>query len=665
MGLAVFAVYVAATAVGGAGRRSTADRNAETLLRVERWLHIDIERGLNHWLAPHSGLTVLADFVYAYTYVISALLLLMWLYVRSPADYRRVRNSFLVLNLLVIGCFAVFPVAPPRMLPALGDLETLAQGTTSGSWVAPLISSADTIAVMPSTQLAWALWVSVVLARLGRGAAVRLISAVNVAATFFVVVATGNHFLLDAVAAVPFVWVSVEVVDAGRHRASLVSSADAFFLHVETPVAPQHVGGMVVLARSGVGTPTLDEIRGLIRAELPAMPRFCQRPVSPSPWRRWRWVDVDPDEMDWDWHVSERTAKAPSTVDDIDAAAAELSRAVADVAAESMPRDRPMWRMVFVREITPGRSGMLFLVHHCVADGVGTVVHALNLLAPRIELPAGAATPPGRFHQAAATAVGLAQLATDGRPAATLAPGSPARQFATAFVDLAAVRSLAHRRGVRVTDVVLCLLGTALARTHPQFCAAVRHRLRVSVPMMLREPGSSAAGNVTAAAMIDMPLNDLDTEVRLAQIGRCSARMLTAPRALASRLVMTTLLGALPVAVQRLFARAVYGRAFLQAIVSNMPGPSAAMSIAGVRFERVAPILPLAPDAPIALGALSWTGALGLGLAVDPAFVDGDTVVAALNDALGELAAADAQPDCRIGRRRLLSRLRSSAAAHN
>jgi diacylglycerol O-acyltransferase / wax synthase len=648
IGLAVFGIYVGVAAAAGPGRAKTADRNAETLLRLERWLHIDIERGLNHWLAPHRTLTVLADFVYAYAYVISAVVLLMWLYVRFPAHYRRVRNSFLLLNLLVIGCFAVFPATPARMLPELGEMETLARGTTVGSWVVPLVSSAETRTVMPSVQLAWVLWVTVVLARLGRGAAVQLMSAAYVAATFFAIVSTGNHFVLDAVAAIVFVWASVEVVDPGRRKAALISSADAFFLYVETPAAPQHVGGMAVLARSGNGTPTLGEVRALVRAELPAMPRFRQRPACPSPWRRWRWVDVDPDEMDWDWHVSERTALVPSALDDIDGAAAALSRAVADVAAEPMPRDRPMWRIVLVREITPGRSGLLFVVHHCVGDGVGTVVHALHILAPRVELAAGSVKAAGRLHAAAATAVGLAQLATDGRPAAKLGPGSPARQFATAAFDLAAVRSVAHRRGARVTDVVLYLLGTALARTHQPFCASLRYRLRVAVPIMLRQPGTSAEGNVTAAAMIDLPLHDIDAGTWLARISQNSARLLTAKRAVASRFVMATVLGALPVAFQRLFARTVYGPAFVQAIVSNMAGPSAAMSLAGVPLERVAPILPLAPDAPIALGALSWTGALGIGLAVDPAFLDADTVAAAMNDALRELAAADAQPDRRI-----------------
>jgi diacylglycerol O-acyltransferase len=52
---------------------------------------------------------VLANYEYAYTYIVSALALLGWLYVRFPDGYRRARSSFIVLNVLAILCFAVFP----------------------------------------------------------------------------------------------------------------------------------------------------------------------------------------------------------------------------------------------------------------------------------------------------------------------------------------------------------------------------------------------------------------------------------------------------------------------------------------------------------------------------------------------------------------------------
>ena len=42
-------------------------------------------------------------------------------------------------------------------------------------------------------------------------------------------------------------------------------------------------------------------------------------------------------------------------------------------------------------------------------------------------------------------------------------------------------------------------------RTHPAFVEQLQGRLRVAVPLMVREPDSSAEGNLTAAVMVDLP----------------------------------------------------------------------------------------------------------------------------------------------------------------
>ncbi|MCX5043742.1 phosphatase PAP2 family protein [Aldersonia sp. NBC_00410] len=642
-GLAVFGVYLVVDFLGGPARHAAADRNAEYLIDIERWLHIDNERSLNEWLTPHELLTTLANYEYAVTYIASAFLLLAWLYWRHPADYRRARSSFIVLNLLAIACFVLYPVTPPRLLPELGYVDTVLQGGTVGSWGTPLVSNANQLAAMPSLHIAWALWVSVVLARLAQGLFVQSVSAVHVAVTVFVIVATANHYWVDAIAAIPFIWASVAVVDWHRTRVTpaTVPAADAFFLHVETDNAPQHVGGMVVLDTSGPGVPSLDEVRALIRDELGNLPRFRQRILAATRWRRARWVDADP--IDWKWHVCERLAPvAPGGpvdgVDGVDAAAAALGRAVADLAAQRLPLDRPPWRMVLVREITPGRTGLAFLVHHSVADGIGTVVQALQLLRPRIALPDADPPPPSRVRKAAAIGAGLAQLATDGSPAKRLTQASGGREFATTRLAMPTVRAVAHAHHARVTDLVLGLVGTAIVRIHPEFAAAAGGRLRVSVPIMLREPGSAAEGNVTAAVLIDIPLGEMSTAARIAEIRTRSDRLRTPTRALASRFVMSTVLGVCPVPAQRWFARTVYGPAIFQSIVSNMPGPDTDLSFCDVPLEYVVPILPLAPGVPLALGALSWHGQLGLGLAGDPAVLRARPLLDEIAHVLDELA---------------------------
>lgn len=627
IGLALFGIYLLVDALRSPARRLSADRNGRHLYRFEQWLHIDVERSLNNWLAPRHLLSVLCNYEYAYTYLLSTLALFVWLYVRHPESFRLARNSFILLNLVAFACFLLYPVTPPRQLAGLGFVDTVSRGATVGSWGSGLVQDANQLAAMPSLHIGWALWVSAILARLTARRSVQLVSACHVLLTAFVIVSTANHYVLDAVASAVLVPACVAAAEwwyAEPSRADrLLPPADAFFLHVEDAGAPQHVGGVIVLEAVGSGdAPSLDRLRAVVRSEMANLPRFHQR-VSQSRWRRPRWVDVD--DVDVTRHVTER--RSSTGIDG-------LHRIVAELAERRLPRDRPLWRIVLVRDIGPGQSAMVLLMHHAIADGIGTVVQALSLLRPRIELPAKSRDAPGRLLTAAATVAGLAKLATDGGPSRRLGAGSARRAFATADLDLAAVRRVATGRGVKVTDVVLGLAADAVATTQPELRERVRSCLRVAVPVMVREPGSGAEGNVTAAVMVDIPLDERLLVDRLEEIARRTTRLRSPSRAVASRFVMATGLRILPEPAMGWFARTVYGRRFFHAVVSNMPGPTQQLTLAAVPLKRVYPILPLAPGAPLALGALSWTGTLGVGLAGDPELVAADAFTAHMEHSL-------------------------------
>jgi WS/DGAT/MGAT family acyltransferase len=640
-GLAVFGLYLLVDSLGGPERRAAADHNAQVVIDVQRWLHVDVERPLNDWLAPHRVLSTIANYEYAFTYVVSALALLIWLYARAPQDYRRARDSFVVLNVLGITCFWLFPMTPPRLMTGLGLVDTVTRGGTVGSWGMPLVTHANQLAAMPSLHVAWALWVSVVLARQSRGIGVQVVSAVHVAVTVLVILATANHYLLDAVAAVPFVWVSVAVVDRwcepGRH--GRVPATDAFFLHTERLQAPQHVGGMVVLRPPSGDRPTLEQLRSLIEAELPGLPRFTQRLTGGTRWRRPRWVDAG--ALDWSWHLTEVVVPG----DDRQHALAETDAVIAHLAAVPMPRDRPMWRIVMVRAPAADRSVMVLLVHHCVADGIGTVLQGLRLFRPRAELTSADGPSISNGRRALATAVGLAQLATDGRPASrrplTTAPADAREQtsFTSSSLPLDRVRAVARQRHARVTDLLLCLVVTALRRTHPSMVETLRGRLRVAVPLMVRQPDSSAEGNLTAAVMVDLPLDVDDPAELLDEVRRRTGPLHTPTRALASRFVMARVLELLPEPCLRWFARSVYGPAFLQAIVSNLPGPRAAMSLVGAPIEDVVPIIPLAPGTALGVAALSWGDQVGVSVVTRGPRVESEPLSRAVVAVFDELAA--------------------------
>jgi hypothetical protein len=75
--------------------------------------------------------------------------------------------------------------------------------------------------------------------------------------------------------------------------------------------------------------------------------------------------------------------------------------------------------------------------------------------------------------------------------------------------------------------------------------------------------------------------------------------------------------GLLPPPLHRRVARAMYQRRYFTAIVSNMPGPTAELSMAGAPIKDVYPILPLAEGVPLGVGTLGWAGQFCLSVITD------------------------------------------------
>ncbi|MFA1545562.1 bifunctional phosphatase PAP2/O-acyltransferase family protein [Actinomadura chokoriensis] len=628
LGLALFAVYSLVTMLPEHGGQQAARAHGEALYRLERVLHIDVEPALNAWLAHQPVWRVVANYEYAITYIASALALLTWLFIRHPARYRTARNAFVMLNLAGLACFALFPVMPPRLMHDLGFIDTVTEGRTWGSWGSPVVEHADRFAAVPSLHMAWTLWVGVELARVKARRWVQWLNTAHILLTLYVILATANHFLLDAVAAVPFVVVPVYLAQRiARPRDARIQGPDAFFLAVETPAAPQQAGGVIMLdtSRDEVGR---DDLVRVVQERLPGLPRFRQRLVRRGPWLRPVWRDHH--DVDWEWHVAERH------VDGMPG----LRAAVAEIQSERLPLDRPPWRMVVMKGAEPGRTAVVYLMHHVVADGVGIVAQAMYLMEPPPD-NLGASFPSRPLRKALATVVGLGQLAgAVTRPERLPAGGTSERRFASMHLPLAEVRDVGRRHDARVTDVVLCAVAGALNRVvseddgRPDTC-------RVAVPLMMRPPGSAMVGNHTTAAMVDLPVGKMAEPDRLALIAERSRVLRSGTRAQAAWFVMWQAGRVMPAPLHARFARMSYSGRFLQGTVSSLPGPDKPLRLAGAPLTAVYPIVPLAPGAPLAIAALGVDRELCFGLSLDPGLTgDADAFMDAVHDVIEELRRA-------------------------
>ncbi len=182
-----------------AGAAADGLRNATTVNSVTMDIGGGFAHVMNNWLATHHIGAMAATWYYivmqgALTGVLGALLI--W---RRVPSFSLHRNALIAMTALGLVAFWNYPVAPPRMLPGYHDViaSTL---PTFARVVEP--NGSATYAALPSLHVAWALWAAIAGMTLVRQPALRALLWLYPAATFVDVLATANHYLLDAVTAI-------------------------------------------------------------------------------------------------------------------------------------------------------------------------------------------------------------------------------------------------------------------------------------------------------------------------------------------------------------------------------------------------------------------------------------------------------------------------------
>jgi hypothetical protein len=69
--------------------------------------------------------------------------------------------------------------------------------------------------------------------------------------------------------------------------------------------------------------------------------------------------------------------------------------------------------------------------------------------------------------------------------------------------------------------------------------------------------------------------------------------------------------------------------------VSNVPGPTTPLWLAGARMERAVPIAPLVPSVPLSVAALSYAGSLVVSVNADAAIGDLEIMASGISRAFG------------------------------
>ena len=183
------------------GEQEDAVANARALIHAERHLHLFFEPGLQRAVLDGPRLIVhFADWTYWLAQFVVVLAAFVWVYLYRNRLYKTFRNAFFLANTIGLITYLTVPLAPPRLFPDEGLVDTLRFYESLNMHSGIVRGLANQFAAMPSLHAADALIVGVMLCASTKRPLPRIVFLAWPAWVSFALLATGNHFWLDIAA---------------------------------------------------------------------------------------------------------------------------------------------------------------------------------------------------------------------------------------------------------------------------------------------------------------------------------------------------------------------------------------------------------------------------------------------------------------------------------
>jgi WS/DGAT/MGAT family acyltransferase len=479
-----------------------------------------------------------------------------------------------------------------------------------------------------------------------------------------------------------------------------LGAIDALWLHLETADTPMHVGALHLLDAPAGGGDFHDAVRRHLDARLASSPVFTRRlrtlplGVANPLWTEGR--------VDLTYHLKRVRLPAPGTL-------RQLEQTVARLHAQRLDRRRPLWQFFLIDGLADGGYALYSKLHHAAIDGAAGVVLAQALLdadpgaaaRPGTDRPPGRPTDaaPGRPTDAAPGTARLlaAALADSGRAGLGLLRQAPslagaalgalrgagrgvladwARQFglapqtlfnraidarrsiATARLPLAPLQAIAAAQEATVNDVVLAVVGGALRGYLAERGALPDKSLLAAMPVSLRAHGDRQMNTqaTMAQASLGTDIADPLERLRAVHVAAGAAKAMSRGLRPAFGLALPSLgLPWLIGAAATLWAGGLAERLprLANVVVSNVPGPSIPLYIAGARLRTWWPLSIVEHGLGLNVTVMRYVDSLDVGLVAATRLVpDAAPLAQALGAAFDELAAR-ALPPPRSRRRRV------------
>jgi hypothetical protein len=173
--------------------------HAEHVMNLEKDLGFFWEPALQSWAIETSDtLVVFFNWAYILTFYPIIVTASIILYIKSKHRYRYYRNVVFLSFLFALVAFAIFPLAPPRMLTKefVDTMAIFGPAIYSGAEGASFYNA---FAAMPSLHFGWSVLFAMIFFRSG-SRFLRIFAFIYPSMMLFTIVVTGNHYFLDAIA---------------------------------------------------------------------------------------------------------------------------------------------------------------------------------------------------------------------------------------------------------------------------------------------------------------------------------------------------------------------------------------------------------------------------------------------------------------------------------
>jgi PAP2 superfamily protein len=173
--------------------------NAKDIIHWQHLIGIYHEQTLQSWALHFRPIIVFCNYWYGSMHFIVTGGVMVFLYRKWSDDYPTWRNTLGIATAIALIGFTLYPLMPPRLLPAHYGFDPLTHYTTF--WTINGVKSiSNQFAAMPSVHCEWALWSACALVPRLKRTWAKWLAAVYPVITVTAIVLTANHYFLDAVA---------------------------------------------------------------------------------------------------------------------------------------------------------------------------------------------------------------------------------------------------------------------------------------------------------------------------------------------------------------------------------------------------------------------------------------------------------------------------------